>query len=144
MLYVWIHYIPFGNTWQFQYLKECILILMKEMLTIVSSDNWLNCWQLLHHHLSMFIARQWDFLFIIFYLNIVYPTITAFPFVNTVTLLAIVLLKKMHWTALDVNVNSPIRISEGIQKWLESQSLKIYGFKSLNTCYLKCLKMGHV
>lgn len=110
MLYVWIHYIPFGNTWQFQDLKECILILMKEVLITVSSDNWLNCWQLLHHHLSTFIARQWDFLFIVLYLNIVCPTITVFPFVNTVTLIVIVLLKRMHWTALDVNVNSPIRI----------------------------------
>lgn len=104
-LYVWIHYIPFGNTWQFQDCKECILILMKEMLIAVSSDNWFNCWQLLHHHLITFIARQWDFLFIILYLNIVYPAITMFPFVSTMTLLIIVLLKKTHWTALDVNVN---------------------------------------
>lgn len=34
---------------------------MTEMLITVSSDNWHNCWQLLHCHLSVFIARQWGF-----------------------------------------------------------------------------------
>lgn len=84
---------------------------MKEVLIRVSSDNSRNCWQLLHHHLSMFIARQWGFLFIVLYLNIVYPTIAVFPFVTIMTLLIIVLSKEMHWTALDVNINSPFRIS---------------------------------
>lgn len=106
-----------GNTWQFQDSKEYILILMKEILVTASNENWHNCSQLLHHHLSMSIARQWGvFLFVILYLNIVCPTIVVFPFVTIMALL-IILLEVIHWTALDVGVNSPFRISEGIKKW---------------------------